>query len=243
MSQKSQKAENKLPEIILTILIPVMILNKLTGKLGAVNALLLALAFPLTYMIWDLLKKRKWNWISFLGLVNVMVNGALTLLGLGGIWFAVKEAFFPGIIGIFVFYSANTSRPFLKTFLLNPQFMNIEKIDQRIEEKGAQNAYSSLIKRGTQWLSASFFLSAFLNFTLAQRIFVELDSQLSAEQKSEILNKQLATMMTWSFAVIVVPSIICMMTLLWFILKNLQKITDMTTDEILTPEGKEPPKN
>ena len=57
------------------------------------------------------------NYISVLGLLNILFSGILTILALGGIWFAVKEAFFPLLIGGFVLASSFTLNPFFKTIL------------------------------------------------------------------------------------------------------------------------------
>jgi hypothetical protein len=73
-----------------------MILNK-GGKVGLTptQAFLIALAFPLFFGLYSLIKEKKMNYISVLGLINILFSGILTILALGGIWFAVKEALFP----------------------------------------------------------------------------------------------------------------------------------------------------
>src|SRR6476661_3851756 len=103
MSQPKQ--EHGLLNLVFNILIPVLILNKGSAKIGSLPALIIALAFPLGFGLFDLYKKRKWNPLSILGFTNVMVTGSLAVLGLGGIWFSLKEAFFPFLIGAFVWWS------------------------------------------------------------------------------------------------------------------------------------------
>ena len=60
---------NPLIELLIAIVIPSLILMKLSGPedLGAVNALLLALAFPLAWGARDLLTRRKLNLFAVLG--------------------------------------------------------------------------------------------------------------------------------------------------------------------------------
>ena len=57
---------NPLLELLISIVIPSVILMKFSGEqdLGAVRALLLALAFPLTWGAADLLRRRRVNLIA-----------------------------------------------------------------------------------------------------------------------------------------------------------------------------------
>lgn len=229
----NQKPENGLWNILFTIVIPVLILNKLSPKLGALNALIIALAFPIGFGLFDLIRKKKLNWLALLGFINVTVTGSLAVLGLGGIWFSVKEAFFPGIIGIFIFLSAKGENPFIRSFLLNPHTMNVDTIENKLKENSKEPEFLRHLKISTQLLSYSFFLSALLNFLLAQRIFLPLDSDLDAEAKSQLLNQQIAEMHTWSFIVILVPSVLFLMGILWYLLKGIRELTGLKSDEIL----------
>ncbi|WP_313901637.1 VC0807 family protein, partial [Leclercia adecarboxylata] len=106
----------------MSILIPSLILMKLSGehRLGADGALLLALAFPLGWGLWELAKYRKFNWIALLGLISVVLTGGIGLLQLDTQWLAVKEAAVPGLIGIAVLASTRTRYPLIRTLLYNP---------------------------------------------------------------------------------------------------------------------------
>ena len=101
--KKNPPNENAFINLLVNIAIPVLILNKLSQKIGPTQALILAVAFPLTYGIYDLIRRKKWNAFSLLGLLNVSITGSLAVFGLGGVWFQIKEAAFPLLIGIFVF--------------------------------------------------------------------------------------------------------------------------------------------
>jgi len=85
---------NPLIELLVTLIIPSLILMKLSGPadLGAVNALLLALAFPLAWGARDLLARRKLNLFAALGLVSILLTGGIGLLQLDTQWLAIKEA-------------------------------------------------------------------------------------------------------------------------------------------------------
>ena len=118
--------ENGLFNLAFNILFPILILKYLTERIGALPTLVLALAFPVGYGIYDGLKRKKANVFSILGMTNVLLTGGLAVLGLGGIWFSIKEAAFPALVGLFVFLSAYSQKPFIKTLFVNPQLINID---------------------------------------------------------------------------------------------------------------------
>lgn len=231
------KPEHPLLNILFNIVIPIMILNKGGHYVGAVNALILALTFPLLYGAYDLWRTRKPNFISLLGLINVLVSGFFSLLQIEGIWFAVKEAAFPLLIGIFVFVSAFTAKPFLYTMILNPQMFNLDLIDQTLATNRQENAFKSLIKKATILLSGSFLLSAILNFVLAYFIFTPLDQSLDHDAKQVIINAQLGEMTKYSFIVILAPSIVSLGLILWYFLSRLSHLTGLPKEQILSAEA------
>jgi len=91
-------------DLLVSIAIPSLILMKLSGDedLGATNALIAALAFPLGWGLFELVKYRKFNFIALLGLVSVLLTGGIGLLQLDLKWLAIKEAAIPAVIGLAV---------------------------------------------------------------------------------------------------------------------------------------------
>jgi hypothetical protein len=225
--------ENPLISLVINVILPVLILNKLSTKIGPFPALMLGLALPLLYGAYDFFKRKHTNWISILGFLNVAVTGGLALTGLSGIWFSIKEAFFPLLIGCFVIFSAFTSKPFVQTLLLNPQLMKLDLIDEKLTEKNALDVFRIHLRNSTLLLAASFFLSAFLNFVLAQRIFTPLDAMMDETARGIKLNEQIAEMTSYSTVVIMVPSMIFLIFILWHLLSGIRKITGLKTEDFL----------
>lgn len=232
-SNKALKPENPLLNILFNIIIPILILNKGSKIIGSVPGLIVALAFPLSYGIYDYVKRRKTNAISILGLVNVLVTGSLAIFNIHGFWFAVKEAAFPLLVGLFVFGSAFTKNPFIATLFLNPQLVNVDLLKEKLAERNNESAFSALLKKATMWISLSFVFSATCNFLLALRIFGPIDSALSSEAQSVILNEQIATMTTWAMGVIVVPSMIFLIGIFLLLSRGMQKLSGLTEDQLL----------
>lgn len=233
MSAEKAKPENGFLNILFNIILPVFILNKLSKVIGSFWALVLALAFPLGYGGYDLFKRRKTNAMSILGLLNVALTGGLALAGLTGIWFAVKEAAFPALVGLFVLGSAFSKKPFIETLFLNPAMMKVDLLESQLQQRGHQKEFHEHLRKATMWLSLSFAFSAVCNFVLASRIFTDIDSTLSAEMQSNLLNEQIAQMTTWSMAIIMVPSMIFLLGIFWYLLKGIKEFSGLRTEDLL----------
>lgn len=228
------KNENPFANILFNILIPVVILNKghkwgLEPKI----AVIIALSFPLFFTVKSLIQTRKVGFVPVLGLLNVLVSGTLTLLALGGIWFAIKEAAFPLLIGIFVFASAFTNSPFFESLFMNPATFDVDKLDSRLETQEKENKFHQLMKKATIYLSFSFLMSAILNFLLSLVIFKPLNPTLSDLEKQQILNEQLSQMTLYSLGVILVPSMIFLGGILYFTFKKVNHLTGLTMEDLL----------
>lgn len=233
MSKQEPPKENGLLNIIFNIVLPVLILNKLSKFIGPFWALILALAFPLGYGAYDLIKRKKFNAFSALGLLNVLLTGGLALLGLSGFWFAVKEAAFPALVGLFVVGSSFTKKPFIETLFLNPALMKVDLLEERLKENGKQKEFHDHMKKATIWLSLSFVFSAICNFVLARQIFTEIDPTLTADVQSTVLNEQIAKMTTWSMAIIMVPSMIFLLGIFWYLMRGIKQHSGLSTEELL----------
>lgn len=227
-----EKDENVFLNILFNVVLPVLILNKGGKYFSPAITLMIALALPIGYGIHDLIKSKKINWFSVLGLLNVGISGGLALAGLSGIWFAVKEASFPLILGIFVFVSAFSEKPFIEKVFLNPKAMNTEKILSTLNEKTLID-FHALLKRATFLFSISFLVSAILNFGLAYKIFTPINPALSADEQSSILNAQIASMTSWSYPVIALPSMVIMILIFWYLTHGLKKLTGLKLEEMM----------
>lgn len=228
-----KKQENLLANIAFNVALPVIILDQLTVKLGALTALALALSLPIGYGVYDFISRGEKNLLSLFGVINVLLTGGLAFFKVQGIWFAVKEAAFPLIIGIFVLITAFTSKPAIKYFLLNPAIMNLELINKKLEELNNSQAFNKLLKNSTIFFAGSFFISATLNFLLAVYIFKDIDPSLSEVAQSEVLNKQIKEMTLLGYLVIALPLTVFMIVILMDFIKRLKKITGLETEELI----------
>lgn len=231
---KSPK-ENPLINLLANVVLPVFILNKLSAQ-APVFSLLLALSFPLGYGLWSYYQTKKINFISLLGLLNTLFTGGFALLRLEGIWFAVKEAGFPFLIGCFVLASSFRKQPFLKMMLFETGALNSDEILKRTETHEEKHRLQRLFQKGTFFFSLTFFFSALLNFLLAYRIFTKIPTDLPEAEKALLLNQQIAEMTWQGYVVIFAPSIVFFFLILFFFFRALSRITGLKFDDLVKNE-------
>ncbi len=235
-NQNKKKKENTLLNIAFNIVLPVFILNKGHKYMDPKLVLIVALAFPLGYGIYDLIVRKKTNFFSILGVLNVGVTGGLALSGLTGIWFAVKEAAFPLILGLFVLGSAFTKKPFIESLFLNDEIIQVDKLEHALVENKSKLEFHQLLRKSTYLFSLSFLFSAILNFLLANKIFAPIDATLEMAKQKEILNEQIAKMTTWQFPIIAVPSMVLTGLIFWYLFKGIKKHTGLSFEELLNQD-------
>lgn len=223
-----KKKENPLYSLLFNIVVPVLILTKLSKPelLGPLYGLLIALLFPLGYGIFDFIKVKTINFISLLGLVSVLLTGVFSLFELDPFWIAVKEAAVPLVIGIVIAGSAFIKEPLIKKLLLNEQFFNVGLVYDNLHAKNKVSAFESYLKRSSIWLALSFLLSSVLNFGLARYL-------LTAQPGTVEYNEQIGTMTALSFPVIALPCTILMLFILWQIFKTIKTMTGLEFEELM----------
>lgn len=234
-SRDQKKPENVFVSLVFNILLPVLILNKLekwVPEVGPWGTLFIALAFPLGAAVKDLLTRKKVSPMSGLGALNVIGTGGLAALGLGGIWFAIKEAFFPFVIGIGVLISAYMRKPAAETLFFSDAIFHVDKIRIALIREKNELEFKKSLRSATLLLAGSFFLSSALNFALAMSIFEPLATTLSQAERAQVLNQQVARMTWMSFAVIALPSFICTATAFWGMLRSVRRLTGLTDAEL-----------
>ena len=191
------------------------------------------MAFPLVYGVQDYIRRGHKNYVSLLGIVNILLTGSLALLKLQGIWFAVKEMSLPLVLGLLVLFSRWSDSPAAKMIFCNPHVLNMELIEQKLGEFSRQRDFHGLLQRTTLWLSFSFLISAVLNFYIAYVIFVDIDPGLESIAREQILNEQIARMTWMGFLVIAAPLMMFSGVLVWLFLKRVSELCETPVNSLL----------
>ncbi len=233
MTEKKTKQENPLLSIGVNVIIPVIILTVLSKEkyLGPLWGLVVALAFPVGYGLRALIKERRCDFVSVLGIVSVLLTGVFGLLKLPPQWIACKEAAIPLIIGLAIIISLKTPYPLIKTMLLNKKLFNVDLLHERLREKGNERLFEKRLVGLTWGLSSSMFLSSLLNYTLAKIV-------LKSEPGSEAFMAELGKMTGLSYPVIVLPSMAVMIVVFWLLVRTLTSLTGLELDDMLVVEMK-----
>jgi len=221
-------------DLLVSIIIPSIILMKLSGNdaLGATTALIVALAFPLGWGLFERIQYKKFNFIALLGLISVLLTGGIGLLQLDSHWLAVKEATIPGLIGIAVLVSTYTRYPLIKTLLYSPNIMDVDKIKRKLEDSGNTAAFESRLLNATYLLSGAFFFSSVMNYILAKWI-------VTSAPGSAAFNEELGQMTLLSYPVIAIPSMLIMMIILYYLWRTIHGMTGFSLEEILVSQKSE----
>lgn len=229
------KRENLVVNLVCNIVVPTLVLTKLSGeaRLGPLWGLLVALVFPLGYGLYDFVRRKKANFISILGIVSVLLTGGLGLMHVSGFWFAVKDAAVPGLIGLSVLVSLKTKTPLLKEMFFNDQLIDVKRVETALAERGQQVQFERLVAHASLWLVASFLLSSALNYFLARHLLV-------SPPNTPEFNAELGRMHVLSWPVIVLPSMIVMMLAFWKLVSGLKGLTGLTSDEIFRGAEEKP---
>lgn len=228
------KQENIWLNIALNVVVPSMIMSKghawtlkLSGKeFDPAVFLIIALAFPLAYGIYDFITRKKYNFFSILGFVSIMITGGVGLMKLDKDWIAVKEAAVPALFGLAILGSLLTPYPLVRTFLFNPELFDVPKIDAELKRRGNVKDFDNLMVVCTWYLVGSFIMSAVLNYFLA-KYFIQSETGTTA------FTEELGKMTFWSYPVIMVPSLIVMMLALVKLTKGIKTQTGYELEDVL----------
>lgn len=225
LNHETKSLLSVISNLAFSIAIPIFILNSTKLPFSPEAKLIIAILFPLLYGAYEWWRTKKHNFLALLGLINVVITGGFGLLQLGGIWFSIKEASFPLLIGIFVLISGLRQSPFFGKMLMSPEVFNTEKLDEKLKETNKTAEFNRLVLNSNHFLAFSFFISAFLNFVIAEQTFSPISEALAATERANILNSQIALMHKRGFMGIAIPSMIMMLSLLMYYFKQIEKIT------------------
>lgn len=227
-ARQPKRKESFFANILLNIVIPVLILSKLSGDqhLGPTWALVVALAFPLGYGAREFFITRKLNVFSALGFISVLLTGGISLLKLDPAYIAIKEAAIPGLIGLATLVSVKTRFPLVKTFLYNDKVLKIHKVSTALQQYGNEARFEKVLRNTSYFVACSFFLSSILNYLLAKFFLV-------SPPGTEAFNAELGKMTAWSYPIIAVPAMLVMIASMFYLFRQIRLLTHLKLEEVI----------
>lgn len=228
---ENKKQDNGLNNLLINIIVPALILMKgakLSDKfdlgLSSVHILILALALPFIYGLYDLIIKKEKNFISALGFISILLSGIVGVMKLSTDLIAIKEAAIPFIIGCVIYLSNFTKTPIAPKFLYHEDIFDKQTINDHLGER-QQEDLQQRIKKASFYLFLSFILSAVLNYVLAI-YFVK------SPTGTEAFNDELGKMTLYSYPIIVIPSMLIMFGIIRYVYLSVKRLTGLGSDEI-----------
>lgn len=233
-AKPAPRRENIWANLLLNIVIPTLILTKASGDsaLGPTLAVIVALAFPIGYGVYDFTQSHKVNLFSAVGVFSVLISGSMLIFKAPPEYMAIKEAAVPGIIGIVVAVLTFTRWSPIKLLLFNENIVHIDKLKHALESKNVEHAFNKALRLGSLIFAGSFFLSSALNYILAKMV-------LKSPPGTEAFNAEYGKMMALSFPVITIPSTLMLMVAVIYLFWKIDKLTGVSFEELfITPEPK-----
>jgi len=226
------KQENALANLLLNVVLPVTILSYCgkesgTFAVGPKWALVIAMALPLGYQMYDWSQRRRLNIFSILGMVGVLLTGGLGLLELSARTFAIKEAAIPLLLAILFLWTHRAGKPLVKSLLMNPDLMHVGTIERLIRERQQDQAFARALWSSTYTLAGSFLLSAVLNYGVAMHF---LDGKPPG---SEAYTAALGKITGWGFVITGLPMMGFLVMAFLRLIKRLQELTGLSRDELM----------
>lgn len=225
---KPASKPSPLLEIAVTIFVPALILMKFSGEsgLGPLRALLLGLAFPLAWGVWDGLRRHKVSWLAVLGVVSTLLTGGIGLLALDAKWLAVKEAAVPTLIGLVILGSAWTRSPLIRLLVFNATLFDVQRVQTALDERGNSARFDRSLRTGTVLLAATFFFSAVANYVLTRWV-------VHSPAGTEAFNEELGRLTLLSYPIIAIPSMLMMMALMLWLARSARNLTGLGLGDML----------
>ncbi|GAA5523803.1 hypothetical protein Maes01_00352 [Microbulbifer aestuariivivens] len=227
-TEQPAKRESLLLNLLLNIIIPTLILTKMSGDewLGTKLAIVVALAFPLLYGLRDFSQSGKVNFFSALGIISILLTGGISLLELDAKYIAIKEAAIPGLLGLATLGSLYTRWPLVRTLLYNDRILDTQKIARALEGNGNSGAFERSLQHASWMIAGSFFLSSALNYILAKIL-------LQSPPGTAAFNEELGKMTALSFPVIALPATIILMGALFFLFRRIGQLTGLKLEDVI----------
>ncbi|HYI24189.1 MAG TPA: VC0807 family protein [Thermomicrobiales bacterium] len=217
--------------LLITIILPVIILTRYSAesRLGPDKALALALALPIGYAVYEIIRSRKVSASPIIGVVSVLLTGGFRLLDIPPEWFAVKEAAIPAALALAILVSAWIGKPLARIFL--DQVLDRDRIQAALAANGTEHEYEERTSIATYLLAGAFILSAILNYVLARVV-------VTSDPGTDAFNSELGRMTALSYPVITLPVMVVLMGTIFYILNTVGKLTGLELEDMMKKKPK-----
>lgn len=223
-SQPSRSAT--LVQLLVSFVIPVIILARFSGEaqLGPARGMLLALAFPVGYEVYNFFTHKKPSYLSLFAIGGILLTGGISLLGLSEDWLAVRRAVPYLAAALVIMGSIIIKRPLLPALL--PYFLDMDLLAKHTRGKRARAALERTLTRCSVMLSILLLILAIISFVLTKALIL-------SPTDTSAFNQEFAKLRLVSLAAVTLPLLVGVTALLFYLVSSLEKLTGLEFDQIL----------
>ena len=239
--------KKSLINVLLSVLAPVLILEKCSGSGGAwydwgtMWALVVALSLPIGCGIYSVVSQRRVEPLAVFGLLGTLLTGVVSMYANSGAgeairpdtpwWYAGKELMVATMLAGAVLVTARGRSSLLRAFVYSEALYDIPLIEQKVQELGCTDDYRRLELQGSRLMAASLLGSGLANFGLSLYFLLPV-LKLPAADQALAYNQAVGGMHWWGFVVIGVPLMVTLVAVMRFLARRLQALTGLPSDRI-----------
>lgn len=212
--------------MLINFVLPTIVLLGLSdpSRLGPAKAMLLALAFPVAFELYNLSQKRKASMLSIIAIVGIMVTGAISLLGLSENWLAVRRSVPYVAVAIALLVSMLMKRSLLDWGLTH--LLNMELVRTKAEQKGT---WLLLQKRIT---TIGYVFIAFLT-AIGISAYILTLVVITAPTDTAAFNSEYVRLRVLSLPATTLPLLVGILAILMYLFTSIEKLTGLKAEDLV----------
>ncbi|MBL8121888.1 hypothetical protein JNM87_04000 [Candidatus Saccharibacteria bacterium] len=213
-------------QLVVNVFLPLVILTKLSSKdqLGQVGALLLALAMPVMWELYRVVKHRRLSRLSLFAIGGIVLTGGISLLGLSEEWLAVRRSalyIIGGLVLLGMIYMKKQPIDLLLSAVVDTDMIN-SKIQQRKKEA----EYRDKKRTSIYALAVLLLVVGVASYVLTRVVIVHATN-------TESFNTEYARLRLLSVPFITVPLVVGATAILMYLLTSIEKLSGLELDKII----------
>lgn len=212
-------------DIVMGTVIPILILNNLTGRVGGPTAYVIAALVPVAWVFFDLFfLTRKFNFItSYVGL-SAVINGIVAFWFVDGVLYAIKDNLSLLVTTLLFAASLFISRPIFRFFFAQAVNPDTPAKEASLAELMAQSSVARNLRLGTIIVVVQNLLAAALNFYLNLQI-------VTASFGTEAFNQQVAQVNGLTRIILPIPGFIAFGLGIWLVYRAVYRLLPSEGDK------------
>lgn len=213
-------------QLLINFVLPTIVLLGLSdpSRLGPAKAMLLALAFPVVFEIYNLSRRRKSSVLSMVAIVGILVTGVVTLLGLSENWLAVRRSVPYVAIAIALLVSMLLKRSLLDWGL--SRLLDMDLVRTKAEQKGT---WQLLQKR----IAAIGYVVVALLTAVGVSAYVLTLVVITAPTDTAAFNSEYVRLRVLSLPATTLPLLVGILAILMYLFTSIEKLTGLKAEDLV----------